>query len=117
MSSVLIGRHTSDPEPVTIGEGQQHVLPLFELRACADVTRDRVEPVTVIGGGATPESFWLLPEGTRLGREGHAALPAQARAVPPGDRIEPGRPPQLVVGLVGTGGNSSSTGLDLLTRS
>lgn len=103
LSSVLIGRHTADPEPVRIGEGQRRVLPLFELRACEAVALDRVEPVTVIGEGATVESFWLLPEGTRLGRDGQAALPAQARTVPPGDRIEPGGQRQLVVRLVGTG--------------
>ncbi len=103
ISSVLIGRHTGDPEPVRIGQGQRRVLPLFELRACATVALDLVEPVTVIGEGATVESFWMLPEGTRLGREGQAALPAQAQAIPPADRIEPGRPRQLVVRLVGTG--------------
>lgn len=110
LSTILAGGHAGGTQPVTIGSGERWVLPVFELRACADVTLDRVELVTVLGEGATAESFWMLPEGARLDREGQAAVPAQARAVPPGDRIEPGEPRQLVVRLVGTGAGAYMLG-------
>ncbi|MBA3689479.1 MAG: hypothetical protein H0W81_11745 [Chloroflexi bacterium] len=106
LSTVLIGGHAGASKPVILATGAQRILPLFELHACGserDVALDGVEPVTIMGAGATVDGFWLLPVGIRLNAQGQEALPAQARSVPPGDRIEAGRPRQLVVRLVGTG--------------
>lgn len=103
LSTVLTGSHAADREPVVIGLGQRWILPVFELRACGDVALDRVQQGTEFGEGATIEGFWLLPVKSSLSQEGQEVLPALAQAVPPGDQIEPGRPQQLVVQLVGTG--------------
>ncbi len=105
LSTVLAGPH-GGREPVAIGDGEQWILPLFELRACqsaGDLALERVEPKTVIGEGATVDGFWLLPIGIHLAERGQADLPGGARAVPPGDQIVAGQPRQLVVRLVGTG--------------
>ncbi|MEP7041303.1 MAG: hypothetical protein ABI864_06980, partial [Chloroflexota bacterium] len=106
LSTVLIGGHAGESTPTILATGEQRILPLFELQACGSehtVALDRVEPLTIIGQGATVDGFWLLPVGIRLDAEGQKSLPAGARALPPGDRIERGRPRQLVIRLIGTG--------------
>jgi hypothetical protein len=105
LSTVLGGSHAEESEPITLDDGERIYVPAFELRACGsvEVTLERADPVTAVGHGATIEGLWLLPAGVRLPEQGVVALPAGAPAVPPGDRIVPGRPRQLVVRLTATG--------------
>ena len=106
VSTVLPGGHELQPEPVLIGAEESRVLPVLELRACddeQDVALNSVEPLTVVGEGATVDGFWLLPAGTDTDETGLAVLPSDAVAVPPGDRITAGEPRLLVARLVGTG--------------
>lgn len=105
LSTVLGGSHAEESEPIRLDAGERIFVPAFELRACGsvEVTLERADPVTVVGRGAMIDGLWLLPAGIRLPEQGAVALPAGAPAVPPGDRIVPGRPRQLVVGLTATG--------------
>jgi hypothetical protein len=105
LSTVLAGPHGGH-EPVSIGEGEQWILPIFDVHVCestGDLALEGVEPATVIGEGATVDGFWLLPVGIHLTEAGQAALPEGAHAVPPGIHILAGKPEQLVVRVVGTG--------------
>lgn len=105
LSTVLASPHDSQ-KPVAISDGAQWILPIFEVQVCdsaGEVALERVEPVTVIGDGASVSGFWLLPVGMLVAQGGQAALPVGAQAVPPGALIVAGKPQQLVVRLVGTG--------------
>ena len=106
VSTVLPGGHELEPEPMLIGAEESRVLPVLELRVCddeQDVALHNVEPLTVVGEGATVDGFWLLPARSDTDETGLAMLPSGAVAVPPGDRISAGEPRLLVARLVGTG--------------
>jgi hypothetical protein len=106
LSTILTGGHSPERDPVTINDGDQWIVPVFELRACAiggEVVLEGVEPLTTLGEGATVDSFWLLPPGVEVTADGQGELPGESRAVPPGGNIVAGKPRQLVVRLVGTG--------------
>lgn len=107
VSTVLPGGHQVEPEPVHVDAGESRILPILELRVCGDeqeVTLDGIEPLTVMGDGATLDGFWLLPGGTELDETGLGTLPSGAIAVPLGDRITADESRLLVARLVGTGG-------------
>lgn len=106
VSTVLPGGHQLEPDPILVHAGESRIVPVLELRVCdddQDVALDGIEPLTVVGDGATLDGFWLLPGGSDLGESGLATLPSGAMAVPPGDRISSGEPRLLVARLVGTG--------------
>jgi hypothetical protein len=104
LSTVLTGGHAEEAQPIALDAGELIFVPAFELRACGSsaVTIERADPTTV-GRGAMIQGVWLLPTGISLPDEGSGALPASAVGVPPGDRIVPGQPRQLIVGLEATG--------------
>lgn len=91
--------------------GSLHHVPraIGELRACGSsaVTLERADQLTTDGRGAMIDGVWLLPTGISLPIEGSAELPPGAVAIPPGDRILPGQPRQLIVGLEATGNGDS----------
>lgn len=104
LSTVFIGGHGEEAEPIILDHGERILVPAFELRACGTsaVTVERVDPVTTVGRAATIEGFWLLPAGVRISDEGAGALPAGGVDVPPGGGVVPGQPRQLAVGLEAT---------------
>lgn len=105
LSTVLVGGHAGEAEPIAVDAGALIFVPAFELHACGSsaVTLERAEPLTTDGGGATIDGIWLLPAGMSVPIEGSGELPAGAAEIPPGDRIVPGQPRQLIVGLEATG--------------
>lgn len=108
------GGHRLEPEPVLLDAGESRILAVLELRVCNDeqeVALDEIEPLTVMGDGATLDGFWLLPGGTDLDDTGLATLPSGSVAVPPGDRITVDEPRLLAARLLGTGEGNFILGL------
>ena len=81
LSTVLAGSHVGR-EPVVIGDGEQWILPIFEVHVCesaGDLALGRVEPTTVIGDGATVNGFWLLPVGVHVAEGAKRYCPTERR--------------------------------------
>lgn len=106
LSTVLPGGHELDPEPVLVDAGESRILPVLELHVCVDgqdVALNEVEPLTMLGQGATLDGFWLLPLESDIAESGIAVLPSAAVPVPPGDAISADEPRLLVTRVVGSG--------------
>jgi len=91
---------------VLVDAGESRILAVLEFRVCNDeqeVALDEIEPLTIMGDGATLDGFWLLPGGTDLDDTGLATLPSGSVAAPPGDRITVDEPRLLAARLLGTG--------------
>lgn len=78
------GGHRLEPEPVLVDAGESRILAVLELRVCNDeqeVALDEIEPLTVMGDGATLDGFVAARrDGPRRHRPGDAAERVRGRS-------------------------------------